>query len=206
MSGPGSIEEVSEALLPELILASTSVYRHALLERVGLPFRVVAPSCDESILEREVSDPAQLAERLADAKASSVVSVAPRAAIIGCDQLVSCDGRVLGKPGTSAGAIEQLTFLSGRSHALITALVVRCGASRFHHTDVTTLRMRPLSRRAIERYVAADRPIDCAGSYKLESRAITLFEQIDSNDHTAITGLPLIALVSILREIGFEVP
>jgi septum formation protein len=206
MTGPGSIADASEASLPELILASTSVYRRVLLERLDLPFRVVAPSCDESILQRVVSDPAQLAGRLADAKASSVVSVAPRAAIIGCDQLVSCDGRVLGKSGTAAGATDQLTFLSGRSHALITALVVLCGAQRFHHTDVTTLRMRPLSRRAIERYVAADRPIDCAGSYKLESRGITLFEQIDSNDHTAITGLPLISLVSILRELGFEIP
>jgi septum formation protein len=205
MIGPGGAENSSEVWPPDLILASTSVYRRVLLERLGVPFRVVAPSCDESVLKREVSDPACLAERLADAKASSVVSIAPRATVIGCDQLVSCGGRVLGKPGAAAGAINQLMFLSGRSHALITAFVVLCGDRRFQHTDVTTLRMRPLSRAAIERYVAADLPIDCAGSYKLESRGITLFDQIESRDHTAISGLPLIALVSILRELGFAV-
>jgi septum formation protein len=201
------VDEITSAeSLPELILASTSVYRRVLLERLGVPFRVLAPSCDESVLKRELADPAALAERLADAKASSVVAAAPRAAIIGCDQLVWCEGQILGKPETAEGAIAQLTSLAGRSHSLITALVVLRGDRRFHHTDMTLLRMRPLAPSAIERYVAADRPLDCAGSYKLESRGIALFEQIESQDHTAITGLPLIALVSILRELGFEIP
>jgi septum formation protein len=191
---------------PELILASTSVYRRMLLERLGVPFRVMPPSCGESLLKCEVSDPTLLAERLADAKASSVFFSAPRAAVIGCDQLAWCEGHILGKPETPSAAIAQLTQLAGRSHSLITALVVLHGDRRFHHTDVTTLSMRPLAPGAIARYVSADRPLDCAGSYKLESRGITLFDRIESNDHTAITGLPLIALVSILRELRFEIP
>ena len=94
--------------------------------------------------------------------------------------------------------------MAGQTHELITALVVIRRAEVFHHTDVTQLRMRPLSREAIERYVAADQPLDCAGSYKLESRGIVLFDKIESEDHTAVTGLPLIALVTILRELGFR--
>ncbi len=96
--------------------------------------------------------------------------------------------------------------LSGQQHALITALVVLSGPKTFRHTDVTKLWMRPLSRAALERYVLTDQPLDCAGSYKIESRGITLFERIESNDQTAITGLPLIALTTILTELGFEIP
>jgi len=192
--------------LPDLVLASTSVYRRALLKRLGVPFRCRAPLCDESVLKGEGSNPARLAERLAHAKAASLVAIEPGAAIIGCDQMVSFDGQVFGKPLTAARAVDQLTAMAGGSHELITALVVIRGERTHRFTDVTTLRMRRLSRAAIERYVAADRPFDCAGSYKLESRGIVLFEEIESKDHTAITGLPLIALVSILRELGFEIP
>jgi len=190
----------------DLVLASTSVYRRALLERLGVPFRCRPPLCDETLLKRECSNPPKLAERLAFAKADSLVAGEPDAAIIGCDQVVSFEGQVFGKPLTAGRAIDQLTAMAGRSHELITALVVIQGESSYHHTDVTTLRVRPLTRAAIERYVAADQPLDCAGSYKLESRGIVLFEEIESKDHTSITGLPLIALVSILRELGFEIP
>jgi septum formation protein len=126
--------------------------------------------------------------------------------LIGCDQLVTFEGRIFGKPGSSEGALEQLSALAGRSHELITALAVWHGGRIFPHTDVTTLRMRRLDRAGMERYVAADRPIDCAGSYRLEARGITLFESIDSEDHSAITGLPLIALTTILRRLGFVIP
>jgi septum formation protein len=189
--------------LPDLVLASTSVYRRALLERLGLPFRWRPPLCDEDSLK---DDPRSLAERLAAAKAASLVSVEPAATVIGCDQVVSFQGQVFGKPATVARAVEQLSAMAGQTHELITALVVMQGGRLFRHTDVTTLRMRPLSRPAIERYVAADQPLDCAGSYKLESRGISLFEKIESDDHTAITGLPLMGLVTILRELGYEVP
>jgi septum formation protein len=193
-----------------LILASTSPYRRALLERLGIPFRCRAPRCDESAIQREEAragtPPRLLAEKLALAKASSLLADEPGAAIIGCDQLVAFGGRVFGKPGTSERAVDQLAAMAGHTHELITALVVIRGGDSFRHTDLTLLRMRPLGRDAIERYVAADRPLDCAGSYKLEARGIVLFDRIESDDHTAITGLPLVALVSILRELGFVIP
>jgi septum formation protein len=191
---------------PELVLASTSVYRRALLERLGLSFRACAPLCDEESFKSSDQDPRSLAESLAHAKAASLVCVEPHATIIGCDQVVSFQGQVFGKPGTFGRAIDQLTAMAGHAHELITALVVLQAGRIFRHTDVTALRMRRLSRSAIERYVAADQPLDCAGAYKLEARGIALFEKIDTEDHTAITGLPLIALVTILRELGYDVP
>jgi septum formation protein len=189
-----------------LVLASTSVYRRALLERLGIPFRCRTPNCDESAWKSLDCTHRELAENLAHAKAASLVFEDPEAAIIGCDQLVSFDGTVLGKPGTTEGAIAQLSALTGKTHELITAMAVIHGGSVFRHTDVSRLRLRPLSRDSIERYVRAEQPLDCAGSYKLESRGIVLFDRIESGDHTAITGLPLLALVSILAEIGFEIP
>jgi septum formation protein len=194
--------------MPDLVLASTSPYRRALLERLGIPFRCRAPLCDESTLQRERSglDPKELGEALAMAKASSLLEVESESTIIGCDQLVSFEGRVFGKPGTPERAVEQLASMSGRTHELITAMVVIHRGQAARHNDVTRLRMRALDREALERYVEADRPFDCAGSYKLESRGIALFDRIESDDHSAITGLPLIALVSILIGIGYSIP
>jgi septum formation protein len=193
---------------PVLILASTSAYRRAQLERLGVPFRCRAPLCDESAIQREATDtlPRLLAENLALAKASSLVTEEPDAAIIGCDQLVSCEGQIYGKPRTADRAIAQLLAMAGKTHELITALVVIRGDDSYLHTDITRLRMRPLARDAIERYVHMDQPMDCAGSYKVESRGIALFDRIESDDQSAITGLPLIALVTILRELGFAIP
>jgi septum formation protein len=198
----------SDSREPGLILASTSTYRRGLLERLGVPFRCRAPLCDESVIQRAEAgtEPRLLAEKLALTKASSLVDEEPEAVIIGCDQLVSFQGQVFGKPETAARAVEQLVAMAGRTHELITAMVVIRGGEGVCHTDITRLRMRRLSRDAIERYVAADEPIDCAGSYKLESRGIVLFDRIESDDHSAITGLPLIALVNILRDMGFAIP
>ena len=194
--------------MPELVLASTSSYRRALLERLGVPFRCRAPLVDEESLKDEARDldPRALAGRLATAKAESLIRDEPKAILIGGDQLVAFAGRVFGKPGTVEGAVDQLAAMAGRSHDLITAMAIRHEGRTILHTDVTTLRMRPLTRAEIERYVAADRPLDCAGAYKLESRGIALFERIDSADHTAITGLPLVALTTILRELGYSIP
>ena len=128
------------------------------------------------------------------------------AVIIGCDQLVWFQGRIFGKPGSVVRAIDQFSAMAGHTHELVTALVVLHGERVFRHTDVTTLRMRNLSGAAIERYVAADQPLDCAGSYKLESRGIALFDRIQTDDHTAVTGLPLVALVTILRDLEYEIP
>jgi septum formation protein len=192
--------------MPELVLASTSPYRRALLERLGLPFRWRAPGVNEEDWKSLTLEPRALAERLATAKAESLERDEPGAAIIGGDQLVAFAGRVFGKPGTFENAVNQLTAMAGRSHDLITSLAVRHEGRTILHTDRTTLQMRPLTRAEIERYIAADRPMDCAGSYKIEERGIVLFERIDSADHTAISGLPLIALATILRSLGFAIP
>jgi septum formation protein len=190
----------------DLVLASTSPYRRELLGRLGVPFRCRAPLVDEEALKRDDLDPRALAEHLALAKTTSLCVEEPRATLVGGDQLVACNGRILGKPGSVEGAMEQLLALAGQAHELITALVVWHRGRVVAHTDVTTLWLRPLTRKEIERYVAADRPLDCAGSYKLEARGITLFERIDSHDHSAISGVPLIALTSILRELGYHIP
>jgi septum formation protein len=192
--------------MPDLVLASTSRYRRALLERLGVPFRCWAPRVDEGALKTGNLDPRSLAERLATAKAESLICVEPDATVIGGDQLVSFAGQVFGKPEGAECAIDQLAAMAGRSHDLITALAVRHEGRTILHTDVTTLHMRPLTRAEIARYVAADRPLDCAGAYKLEERGIALFERIDTADYTAITGLPLIAVTTILRSLGFAIP
>jgi septum formation protein len=144
--------------------------------------------------------------RVLGVKVGSIAAIEPATTIIGCDQLVSFEGRIFGKPGALDRAAEQLEAMSGRTHELITALVVTRGGRVLAHTDVTRLRMRRLSRAELERYVAQDRPVDCAGSYMLEERGIVLFEKIESADHTAITGLPLISLATFLRELGYSIP
>jgi septum formation protein len=191
-----------------LLLASTSVYRRQLLERLGLPFRWRAPACDEAALAsaRTGLQPRELAAELAWAKASSLLGLEPDVTIIGCDQLVSFGNQIFGKPLTARRAAEQLELMSGQTHELVTALVVIDGSRIMRHTDITTLSMRSLTHDAIDRYIAADSPLDCAGSYKLESAGIALFDRIETADHTAITGLPLIALVSILRDLGYQIP
>jgi septum formation protein len=192
--------------MPELILASTSSYRRALLERLGLPFRGVAPNVDERALERPEWSPAEIAERLAKAKALAVLELFPDAIVIGGDQVAIGPSGILHKPETFANAETQLAELAGKSHELVTAICVASRDRVESHVDRTRLRMRSLTAEQIHRYVSADLPLDCAGSYKLESRGITLFESIESDDHTAITGMPLLALTTILRDFGFALP
>lgn len=193
---------------PDIVLASTSRYRRDLLARLGLPFRAVAPLCDEAALKAEaaLASPEVLAERLARAKAESLREAEPGALIIGSDQIAALEDRILDKPGTIDRAIEQLMLLQGRTHVLVTAVAVVSQVSVLHHLDVTRLRMRALTRTEVERYVAVDAPLDCAGSYKIEQRGIALFERIESADHSAITGLPLIALTSMLVSLGVPIP
>lgn len=191
---------------PELILASTSPYRRALLERLGIRFRCAAPPFDEGAFPGEGFSPQALAEALALGKAESVLETAPNAVVVGSDQLVSFEGGIFGKPGTAAGAVDQLARMSGKAHELITAMVVITPDGRWPHTDLTRLTMRRLDRPAIERYVERDQPLDCAGGYKLEQGGVTLFERIETEDQTAITGLPLLALTRILTALGFEIP
>lgn len=192
----------------DLILASTSPYRRALIERLGVPFRCLAPPADEEALKAEfaMASPRELAERLAMAKAASIAGREPHAVVIGGDQVVAFEGSILGKPGTVENAIAQLRAMAGRSHELITAIAVIHEGDVFAHVDVASLRLRSLTPGEIRRYVEADLPLDCAGSYKLEARGITLFERIDSDDHSAIVGVPLIALTTLLRRIGLAIP
>ncbi len=196
----------SESPRPPLILASTSPYRRELLLRLGLPFRCAAPSVDEDAFKRRPMEPTELAERLARAKAGRVLEDEPDAVVIGGDQLVAFEGRVLGKPGTSERAAGQLLAMSGRAHQLITAIAVADRGGVEAHVEVATLTMRALGPEEIGRYVASDLPLDCAGSYRIESRGIVLFDRIVATDHSAIVGLPLMALTSMLRARGFPLP
>ena len=192
----------------DLVLASTSPHRRALLERLGVPFRCRVPLADEEALKREAEglEPDDLASSLATAKAASLKEFEPGATLIGSDQVVAIEGHVFGKPGSVEVARRQLTALSGRTHELFTALAVIKGDRIVRHVDRTCLRMRMLDAGAIARYVEADRPLDCAGAYMIERLGITLFERIEAEDHTAIVGLPLIALTTILRDLGHPIP
>jgi septum formation protein len=190
-----------------IVLASTSRYRRQLLERLDVPFDVAAPDCDET--NGDGLAPRPLAQRLARLKALSVA--APDAFTIGSDQVLDLDGEVLGKPGTVAAAVAQLSRLAGRAHRLITAVAVvdgRTGAVA-EAVDVHRLTMRPLDGAAIARYVAHDQPLDCAGSYALERRGVALFERIEADpetaDDTAIVGLPLMKTLALLRGFGFDI-
>ncbi len=190
-----------------LVLASTSPYRKVLLDRLGLPFSQASPKCDEDAFPTQRSlGAAGLARLLATEKVNSLISQYPLDTIIGGDQVVDLDGTILGKPTTIEAAIDQLIELSGRSHRLATAVAVWDEGRLNTHVDITTLTMRTLELSAIRRYVEADQPLDCAGSYKLESRGISLFERIETADYTAIIGLPLMALTSMLRGVGYVIP
>lgn len=188
-----------------LILASTSRYRRELVQRLQLPFTTERPEVDETALPGE--SPAALATRLAAAKAREVARVHPAAWVIGSDQVAGFDGRALGKPGTRDAAIAQLESMSGSSVQFLTAVALcRGGALAGEALDVTTVVFRHLQRAEIERYVDAEQPLDCAGSFKSEGLGIALFDAIDTRDPTALVGLPLIATAGLLRNAGFVLP
>ena len=188
-----------------LILASTSRYRAELLARLRLPFEVARPEVDETPHPGEA--PATLALRLAAAKASALATLHADAVVIGSDQVASCEGRVLGKPGGRDAAIAQLQAMSGREAVFLTAVALaRPGGVIETALDTTVVRFRPLSDDAIARYVDAEQPFDCAGSFKCEGLGIALFEAIESRDPTALVGLPLIATARLLRAAGCDLP
>lgn len=191
--------------MPRLILASTSTYRRELLSRLRLPFDTARPEVDES--PRAGETPGAMAERLAIAKASVIARREPGAFVIGSDQVAELEGRPLGKPGSRDGALAQLGAMSGREVLFRTAVCVqREGLASRVAIDTTTVRFRPLSFAEIERYVDAEQPLDCAGSFKSEGLGIALFDAIESTDPTALIGLPLIATARLLREAGFVLP
>ena len=188
-----------------LILGSTSRYRRELLLRLGLPFVVAAPDIDEAALPAE--PPAQTAVRLAEAKARAVAVRYPGALVIGSDQVADCAGEPIGKPGTRDAAVAQLQALSGKTvvfHTGVALVDAASGRCRTALVDVVST-FRRLSSAAIDAYLDREAPFDCAGSVKSEGLGIALFERIESDDPTALIGMPLIALSRLLREEGVDV-
>ncbi len=189
---------------PPLILASTSRYRHELLSRLRLPFEVLAPEVDESALSGET--PAALAQRLALSKARAVAGRRPEAVVIGSDQVAELDGQALGKPGTHERAVQQLRRMRGRKVLFHTAVAVLRAESGFEQAALTSVAVtfRALADDEIEHYLRAEQPYDCAGSAKCETLGIALLSAIDSDDPTALVGLPLIRTCELLRRAGID--
>lgn len=184
-----------------LWLASTSRYRRILLARLGLEFQIAAPAVDEQ--RRPGEAPAELARRLALAKARAVAEQHPNALVIGSDQVCALGDTVLGKPGDAAAARAQLEAQSGqvvRFHTAVALVGIAAGCWR-QHLDETRCVFRKLTAAEIAAYVAAESPLDCAGSFKVEGLGIALFERIETTDPTALVGLPLIWVAQALREV-----
>jgi septum formation protein len=192
--------------MPQLILASTSPYRRALLERLGVPFTALPPQTPEDILPGEL--PPDRALRLAIAKAQAIASHRSDAIVIGSDQVAAVGSQILEKPGDAARCRAQLTAASGSSARFHTACAVigTPGGIRMVHVDTTTVIFRSLTGPEIERYVEREQPFDCAGGFRAEGLGISLFESIESRDPTALIGLPLIWLACALRRAGLQLP
>jgi len=190
--------------MPALILASTSPYRRELLARLRLPFEPQSPQVDETPAPGE--RPAALAQRLALAKARAVAAVFPDAVVIGSDQVAELDGQPIGKPGTHERAVQQLRTMSGRSVVFHTAVAVVRRDTGFEAEALVpvTVRFRRLGDVDIERYLRLEQPYDCAGSAKAETLGIALLDAIESNDPTALVGLPLIETCRMLRAAGLD--
>ena len=189
---------------PSLILASTSRYRRELLNRLRVPFAVVAPEVDETA--RIAERPAALAERLSRAKAAAVAALHPHAVVIGSDQVCELDGEAFGKPGTHDRAVQQLKRLSGRRAVFHTSVCVmrRDTAYESHAAAPVLVHFRRLQADEIEHYLRLEQPYDCAGSAKCETLGISLLDAIESDDPTALVGLPLIRTARLLREAGID--
>ena len=184
-----------------LILASTSRYRRELLERLRLNFSTVAPEVDETPLPGEA--PAVLAQRLALAKAQAVARLHPQALVIGSDQVADLQGQCLGKPGDHDKAVAQLRAMRGREVIFQTAVALVAPGLVLQELAQVRVRFRDLGDEEIERYLRAEQPYDCAGSAKSEGLGIALLDAIDSDDPTALIGLPLIRTCRLLRQAGW---
>ncbi len=187
-----------------LILGSTSSYRRELLARLRLPFEVSSPEVDET--PRPDETPRDLALRLALAKARAVAARHPAAVVIGSDQVADLDGEALGKPGTHERAVAQLRRMRGHTVVFQTAVAVVCQDSGFEQAELAPVhvRFRQLTDAEIEFYLRAETPYDCAGSAKSEGLGIALLESIESDDPTALIGLPLIRTARLLQAAGLS--
>jgi septum formation protein len=189
-----------------IVLASTSPYRRALLERLRLPFSVAAPAVDESA--RPGESPRATAARLALAKAERIAAQSPHCVVIGSDQVADLDGRAVGKPLGHEAALRQLMAMQGRRVVFHTAVTVICRELQRERSACvdTDVLFRELARERLDAYLKQEQPYDCAGSAKIESLGICLVESVSSNDPTALIGLPLIALTAMLADFGLPLP
>jgi len=193
-------------MAPRIVLASSSKYRRSLLDRLQLDYSCQSPNIDESPQEGE--SPTALCQRLARQKAQAIADTCDHHWIIGSDQVAALGNKLLGKPGNMANAMEQLSACSGNSLSFHTAVCLLDTATGNSQTamDTTTVRFRQLAGAEIETYLKAEQPFDCAGSFKVEGLGISLFEEVNSRDPSALMGLPLIALTSMLKSWGFSLP
>ncbi len=191
---------------PQIFLASSSTYRRGLLDRFLDEYEAVSPQVDES--NEQGLPPAELASYLARQKAEAVSAKAPRALIIGADQLAVLDDQVLGKPGNHQRAVEQLMAASGKAVRFLSAVCILdpLTRTRYEHIDVTTVRFRDYDLRLVETYLRHDEPYDCAGSFKIEGAGFVLFKSVDTDDPTALIGLPMIWVADRLLQLGYLLP
>ena len=187
---------------PDIILASSSRYRQAQLRVLALPFRALSPDIDESPLPHE--SPIALAKRLALAKAQAISRLHPASIVIGADQVLDLDGRPLGKPIVHEAAVQQLLQLSGRTACFYSAVSIVSPKTQQVTVSSCLAKFRELHRIQIENYLRYEQPYDTAGSAKAEGLGIALLEELSSEDPSAIIGLPLIALTTMLCRIGID--
>ncbi|KAA8706164.1 Maf family protein [Pseudomonas cannabina] len=192
--------------MPSLLLASSSPYRRELLARLRVPFTCKSPDIDESPRPNEAAR--DLVMRLARQKAEALAGEYPHHLIIGSDQVAVLDGRILGKPHTFERAMEQLGAASGASVTFLTGLALLNSSTGERQIDCVpfTVHMRELDRASIERYLRAEEPYDCAGSFKAEGLGVSLFRSTEGSDATSLIGLPLIRLVDMLIKEGISIP
>lgn len=201
---PSNLSNHSASQSKKLILASTSRYRKELLGRLGLAFETISPEVDESPLPKE--SPELMAIRLAQAKALAVSLFNPSAYVIGSDQVVDLNGVAMGKPGDHANAMAQLQKLRGQTVKFHTAICLAHAGSAKTMNVITEVKFRQLEDAVLEAYLLAETPYDCAGSAKSEGLGICLLEYVRSDDSTALIGLPLITVCTLLRDAGFSIP
>ena len=191
--------------MANLILASTSPFRKAILEKLDIPFSTQSPEIDETPVENET--PEQLVERLSITKAKAIADKLDEGLVIGSDQVAVIDGQILGKPGNHENAIKQLQFASGKTVTFLTGLCLYNAASRKHQVEVVPFNVvfRKLTEQQIDNYLKKEQPYNCAGSFKSEALGISLFDKLEGDDPNTLIGLPLIRLVRMLEREGIAI-
>lgn len=192
--------------MQKIILASSSPYKKELLMRLGIEFEVEDSGLDEDIYKETIKNPTKLTQILAKEKALLLHRKFQKAVIIGADQICLFEGTIMGKTNSLEKSYEQLMKMQGKTHELITSYFIKSPDREVIRTNITKLTLRKLSSAQIKNYLSQDNPIDCAGSYKLELKGIGLMEKIETNDHTAIVGLPLLMIGNDLVDFGFSIP